>query len=204
MDFETPFLQRKHLRRQQLRERVAELHQLRLEILREELRELHSQSVSPLDLFRGRLTEEAKYFDGLRVIYTAKNPDEMTLAKALGYRIIYVQYKANPRLTVTEYLLEDRKTGEHLTSYSPRPMSAIVIGRDDEVPLSPDKPRFCAYVIPPDLPTGEVWLDFVIEELVSYVTDRGCQRLQSCRGTWNGKEIQVDHVEPPNKRFLIG
>jgi hypothetical protein len=204
MEFDTPFLQRKHLRRQQLREKLREVQLLRMELLREELRELHSQSVSPLDLFGARLTEEAKYFDGLRIIYTAKNTDEMTLAKALGFRIVYVQYKANPRLTVTEYLLEDRKTGEHVTSYSPRPMSSIVIGRDDEVPLSPVKPRFCAYVVPPDLPIGDVWLDFVIEELVSYVSDRGCERLHSCRASWNGDVFQIRHVEPPNKRFLIG
>lgn len=63
---------------------------------------------------------------------------------------------------------------------------------------------FGAYLIPKDITIGEqVYLIDLIEDLIESIWNQGSAfRLQSALAIWNGKDFEIQHVEPTEPHIL--
>ena len=168
-------------------------------------RRTESPQPSQAELLHRRLSQPPQKHDGLRIILTAKDVDEWNIAKSLGYKLIRERSFDNARIGCFVWTMVDNATGDYFQSALPWSPHGEVFDKTF-VRVAPPTPPFCAYVIPPDLTVGEVvWLDYVIQDLVHYVTPEGCQkRLNSCKATWTGERFLLSHIEPPDRPVLIG
>jgi hypothetical protein len=149
---------------------------------------------------RGR-SDERYTREGLRVIRTARTPDEINAAARTGVRPLVKPVNPSPQVRSKIAVFQNRINGTIRLVGDYRAMShdedeEMVVDFRFYYPHAWPHP-FAAYLIPRDLEVGErVYLEDLIEDIVGERWNQGdTYRLPACEATWNGEEFEIDYEE---------
>ena len=141
--------------------------------------------------------------DDARIIYTARNLEDINAAVKEGLRIYLLPCNPSPPFEYKVSVYQHKTLGTYRLDLDPR-----LRYRNPEMyhqwrhalalnyypPLFEN--AFAAYLIPADLKVGErVWLDDLIEDLLGSVSGQGLgrMRLSSAYARWNGRTFEIEY-----------
>lgn len=141
----------------------------------------------------------------LRIIRTARTEDEINKAARDGYFPLVKKVSPSPEVRSKFAVYQNPESGEIsvVGDYRLKGGGNEVIGFTFYYPHNFPSP-FAAYLIPPDLKTGEiVILEDLIEDLVGDFWNQGdVYRLKSCEAVWDGKDFIIHHDESTVSGFV--
>jgi hypothetical protein len=141
--------------------------------------------------------------DDARIIYTARNLEDINAAVKEGLRILLLSCNPSPPFEYKVSVYKHVTQGTYRLDLDPRlhhwnPQEfwqwRHALALNYYPPLF--KNAFAAYLIPADLSVGErVWLDDLIEDLLGTISGQGlgCHRLESAYARWNGRSFAIEY-----------
>jgi hypothetical protein len=145
------------------------------------------------------------------VIRTARTPEAINEAARAGYRPLLRQVIPSPEIRSKYAVLQHRLTGEVEVIGDFRAMGRyedgweVVIDWTDHYPYTFKSP-FAAYLIPPDIATGErVFIKDLIEDFIGMRWNQGdTYRLESIEAFWNGSDLELCYDPGRNRTEMVG
>ncbi len=147
---------------------------------------------------------------GTRVIRTARTLEDINQAVTDGFWPLVKPVVPSMRISSKFSLYQHKETGAIKTSGDYRSIPdpeewTEVIPWTNYYPYVWPKP-YAAYLIPPDLETGDtVWLEDIIPDVIGEVWNQGsASRLPSCMAVWTGEDFDLLYDENRDRRVSIG
>jgi hypothetical protein len=153
--------------------------------------------------------DQLKNPKGLRVIKTARTLSAINSAVDGGFTPLVKPVIPSPQVHHMVGVFQHRTTKKIKLAGDCRMVFdedyELVIPFKTYYPYSFPAP-FAAYLLPPDLETGEqVWLDDIIEDIVAVWGNQGYQpRLQCGEAVWNGQDLVIKFDPEKDAPRLIG
>lgn len=147
--------------------------------------------------------------EGTRVIRTGRTEDEINQAIRNGYQALVQPIIPSDKIRIKRAVFRHKETGEILFSGDFRDEYDKTLekihGWQYVYPYSWPEP-FAAYLLPPDLETGDtVWLEDLIEDEIASVWNQGdASRLPSCLAVWTGEVFDLLFDRGKDRKVMIG
>ena len=146
--------------------------------------------------------------DKLRIIYTARNEEDINKAAIDGFTpLVKHVVAAFPQIKSKYAVFQNKKTNEIVVCgdyrdgyYKNDENYKTVIDWTFHYPYHFESP-YAAYLIPEDIEIGEkVFLDDVIEDIVAGCWNQGnAWRLKESEAIWDGKDFEILHKKEENE-----
>jgi hypothetical protein len=147
----------------------------------------------------------------LRVIQTARSAEAINEAARAGFRPLLRKVDPSPEIHSKFAVLQNRLTGEVEVIGDYRSVVRYAEGWDVAIdwtyryPYTFESP-FAAYLIPPDIATGErVFLEDLIEDLIGMRWNQGnTYRLENIEATWTGSDLELCYDPGLHRVAVVG
>lgn len=147
----------------------------------------------------------------LRVIKTARTEDAINKAAKAGFRPLIRPVKPSKKIRSKFCVWQNQITGEIEVAGDFRGCHfddetwKQVIDWTDYYPHAFPEP-FAAYLIPPDIETGErVYVKDLIEDFIGMSWNQGDNyRLEACEAVWDGSDLKIQYRRAEHRLEVIG